>query len=167
MMDPRTGFYLLLKDVENPSYTENATWWQTFSSYVYTSEDDVVQQPHLALKGELLEALELEQQPQDTTKISLRAVKQSYLRIECNTDDLKPIEVEEMKLLLAVNSFYERCRIIDEGRIKYGSTLDEGNEVVVRMKDLQKEVSGVVRYKGPVPPFYGTMFGVEITVSSI
>jgi len=164
-MDSRRGFYLLLNDVENPNFSENPSWWGMLSSYVYTTEDEVPQLPHLALKGELLEALEPAEQPQDPSRISLRAVKQSYQRLECNVDDLKPVEKEEMKLLLAVDSYYERCSILADGRLAYGCTINEGDEVNVRIKDLQKEVSAVVRYKGLVPPFYGTVFGVEIMVS--
>lgn len=164
-MDPRTGFYLLLKDVENPSFPDNSSWWGMFSSYVYSTEDEVPQIPHLALKGELLEALELTEQPQDSNRISLHAVKQFYQRLECNIEDLKPVEKEEMNLLLAVDSYYERCRIIEDGKLSYACTINEGDEVNVMIKDIQKEVSAVVRYKGLVPPFYGTVFGVEITVS--
>ena len=165
-MDHRTGFYMLLKDADNPRFSDSSTWWEMFSSYVYSPDDDVAQPEHLALKGELLEALEREKQPLDTQRISLRAVKQFYQRVECNCEDLKQINVEEMKLLIAVFSYSERCRIVDNGYLSYGCTIKEGDEVTVRIKDLQ-DVAGVVRYKGPVPPYDGTMFGIEILVSEI
>ncbi|KAK3754779.1 hypothetical protein QZH41_019691, partial [Actinostola sp. cb2023] len=161
IMDHRTGFYMLLKDADNPQFSDSSTWWEMFSSYVYSPDDDVAQPEHLALKGELLEALEREKQPLDTQRISLRAVKQFYQRAECNCEDLKQINVEEMKLLIAVFSYSERCRIVDNGYLSYGCTIKEGDEVTVRIKDLQ-DVAGVVRYKGPVPPYDGTMFGIEI-----
>lgn len=163
-MDPRTGYYLLLKDVENPEFSSGSSWWGMFSSYVYTSED-VPPSETLALRGELLEARKQDEQPDDTNKIALRGVKQIFQHVECYREDLKRLTHEETQLLLAVNSYLERYRIVEDGFLSLGCNLEEGAKVSVRIKEIKKDVSAVVRYKGPVTPYDGTMFGVEILVS--
>jgi hypothetical protein len=166
-MDLRTGHYLLLKDVENPDFPNNTSWWGMLSGYVYTPEDVLPQSEKLALRGEVLEAREAEAQPaEDSKQIALRGVKQIFQHVECDREDLKWISSEEAQLLLAVNSYSERCRIVDEGYLALGCSLKEGATVTTRIKDVQRDVAGVVRYKGPVSPYDGTMFGVEILVSS-
>lgn len=164
-MDHRTGYYLLLKDVENPEFSSGSSWWGMFSSYVYTTEDVPPPSETLALKGELLEARKTDEQPDDTNKIALRGVKQIFQHVECDREDLKRLTYEETQLLLAVNSYLERCRIVEEGYLSVGCSLEEGAKVTARIKEIKRDVSAIVRYKGQVSPYDGTMFGVEILVS--
>ncbi|XP_048576535.1 U-box domain-containing protein 33 [Nematostella vectensis] len=163
-MARREGYFILLKDIENPSLAEKSSWWNVLTSYVSSNEDDECEVPtqrYLALKGEILQALDPEKQPTDPNKIALRGAKQICLRFECDLEDVEAISETDAQLLLAVLSYPERLRIINEEGV-IGEFLCEGSKVNVVLKELKKEVAGVVRYMGPVSPYDGIMFGIEI-----
>ncbi|EDO30427.1 predicted protein [Nematostella vectensis] len=163
-MARREGYFILLKDIENPSLAEKSSWWNVLTSYVSSNEDDeckVPTQRYLALKGEILQALDPEKQPTDPNKIALRGAKQICLRFECDLEDVEAISETDGQLLLAVLSYPERLRITNEEGV-IGEFLCEGSKVNVVLKELKKEVAGVVRYMGPVSPYDGIMFGIEI-----
>lgn len=162
-MEKRNNF-ILLRDLEDPSSQASGVLWGMLSNYVYGT------QPPIALKGELFEARSVDEQPAgDGDKIALRGLKQKCLEVDCPKDDLQVLSTEDAQLLLAVQSYSERCRILNEKQdlLRWGLTETEGCQVLVWMDDMKKNVSAVVHYKGALPPYDGIMFGVEIVVSAI
>ena len=156
------GKFILLRDLEDPSSHGSGLLWGMLSSYVYGN------QPPIALRGELFEALPVDEQPVHLEgMISLRGLKQQYLRVECSKHDLQGISDVEAQILLAVQSYSERCRMLDERKtlLGRGVTVDEGSKLFVRVDGLNKDVPAILHYKGALPPYDGIMFGIEITVS--
>ena len=124
--------------------------------------------PTQVLRGELLEALPEEGQPQDSHKIAVVGLDRKKLRLVCRTEDLTRLSDEEANLLLAISSVGERYDIfIDRKRLDIGRKIHHGSRVLVKVKGIAKDLVGVVWYKGEVPPLPGTMFGVELIVSMI
>ena len=159
-METKT-YYILLRDLEDPLTQGSGMLWGMLSNYVYGT------QPPLALKGELFELLPADEQPTEIEdKLALRGLKQTCLRVVCPKEDLQMINDKEAYLLLAVQSYQERCRMIKEKRnlLSWGVTENEGCQVFVWMDQLKKDVAAVLHYKGAVPPYDGIMFGVEIVV---
>ena len=159
---------ILLRDLEEATSPETSSLWGVFASYVYSAP----QSEPLALKGELLEivaalASDSEETPSNNNKLVLRGIKQKELRVECLAEDLRAISTEEAQVLLGVQSLAERCRIVDEKILQVQQSWTAGTEVCVKLKDIGKEVDAVVHYRGPLLPYDGTMFGVEIQVSRL
>lgn len=154
--------FILLRDLEDPSSQASGMLWGMLSNYVYGTS------PPIALKGELFEALPAEEQPAGIEdKIALRGLKQKCLKVECPKEDLQVITDDDAQILLAVQSYNERCRMLNERQelLRWGVTENEGSQVLVWMDDMKKNVAAVVHYKGALPPYDGIMFGVEIVVS--
>lgn len=157
--------FILIRDLEDPSTQGSGVLWGMLSNYVYGTL------PPIALKGELFAALPADEQPVGTVgiddKIALRGLKQKCLKVECPKEDLQVISENDAQLLLAVQSYNERCRMLSEKQdlLRWGVTENDGCQVLVWMDDLKKNVSAVVHYNGALPPYDGIMFGVEIVVS--
>lgn len=129
------------------------------STYVYGI------QPPLALKGELFEALPSDEQPTGVEdKLAVRGLKQKCLQVECPKEDLAEVSDKDAYILLAVQSYTERCKMVTAKRslLSWGVTDNEGCQVSVWIDDLRKDVAAVLHYKGALPPYDGIMFGVEI-----
>lgn len=159
-MEKKT-YYILLRDLEDPLTQGSGMLWGMLSNYVYGTL------PPLALKGELFEVLPADEQPTGIEdKIALRGLKQTGLRVECPKENLQIISDKDAYVLLAVQSYQERCRMIKEKQnlLDWSVTANEGCQVFVWMDDLMKDVAAVLHYKGAVPPYDGIMFGVEIVV---
>ena len=159
-MEKKT-YFILVRDLEDPSSQGSGMLWGMLSNYVYGT------QPPIALKGELFESLPAHEQPTGIEdKLAVRGLKQTCLQVECNKEDLQVISDKDAYILLAVQSYQERCRMLSEKQnlLKWGVTDNEGCQVSVWMDDLKKDVAAVVHYKGALPPYDGIMFGVEIVV---
>lgn len=159
----KNSYFILLRDLEDPSNQASGMLWGMLSNYVYGTL------PPIALKGELFEALPADEQPVEIEdKIALRGLKQKCLKVECSKEDLQDISQQDSQILLAVQSYNERCRLLNERQdlLRWGVTENEGCQVLVWMDDLKKNVAAVVHYKGALPPYEGIMFGVEIIVSA-
>lgn len=160
-MEKKT-YFILLRDLEDPSSQGSGMLWGVLSNYVYGT------QPPIALKGELFVALPADEQPTRVEgKIAVRGLKQTCLQVECPKGDLQIVSDRDAYMLLAVQSYQERCKIVKEKQnlLRWGVTENEGCQVSVWMEDMKKDVDAVVRYKGALPPYDGIMFGVEILVS--
>ena len=160
-MEKKT-YFILLRDLEDPSSQGSGMLWGVLSNYVYGT------QPPIALKGELFVALPADEQPTRVEgKIAVRGLKQTCLQVECPKGDLQIVSDRDACMLLAVQSYQERCKIVKEKQnlLRWGVTENEGCQVSVWMEDMKKDVDAVVRYKGALPPYDGIMFGVEILVS--
>ena len=121
--------------------------------------------PTQLLRGELLEALPKAEQPPDGNRIALVGIERKSLRLVCSTLDLNRLSDEEANLLLAISSLEERyVTVIDRKRLDFGRRLSPESQVFVSVKGFTKELPGVVWYKGELPSFHGTMFGVELIV---
>ena len=126
--------------------------------------------PTQVLRGELLEALPEEGQPQDSHKIAVVGLDRKKLRLVCRTEDLTRLSDEEANLLLAISSVGERYDIfINRKRLDIGRKIHHGSPVLVKVKGIAEDLVGVVWYKGEVSPFPGTIgnLGVELIVSMI
>ena len=67
---------------------------------------------------------------------------------------------------MAISSLGERYETyMDRIRLNLGRKIGPESEVYVTVKGDSKVVPGVVCYKGEVPPYSSTMFGVELIVS--
>ena len=162
-MEKKSNF-ILLRDLEDPSTQDSSVLWGMLTNYVYGT------QPPVALKGELFEARPVEEQPTgDSDRIALRGLKQKCLEVDCLKEDLQVITPEDAQILLAVQSYSERCNIVNDKQdlLRWGLTENEGYHVLVWLDDLKKNVDAVVHYKGALPPYDGIMFGVEIVVSAV
>ncbi|XP_078367513.1 uncharacterized protein LOC144651443 isoform X2 [Oculina patagonica] len=155
----KKSYFILLRDLEDPSSQASGMLWGMLSNYVYGTS------PPIALKGELFEALPADEQPVGIEdKIALRGLKQKCLNVECPKEDLQVITEDDAQILLAVQSYNERCRLLIERQelLRWGVTENEGSQVLVWMDDMKKNVAAVVHSKGALPPYDGIMFGVEI-----
>lgn len=153
-------YYMLLRDLEDPS-AQSGVLWGMLSTYVYGM------QPPLALKGELFEALPSDEQATGVEdKLAVRGLKQKCLQVECPKEDLAEVSDKDAYILLAVQSYTERCKMVTAKRslLSWGVTDNEGCLVSVWIDDLRKDVAAVLHYKGALPPYDGIMFGVEIVV---
>lgn len=151
--------FILLRDLEDPSNQASGVLWGMLSNYVYGTL------PPIALKGELFEALPADEQLVGIEdKIAIRGLKQKYLKVECPKEDLQAINEHDAQILLAVQSYSERCRMLNERQdlLRWGGSENEGCQVLVWIEDLRKNVGAIVHYKGALPPYDGIMFGVEI-----
>ena len=122
--------------------------------------------PTMVLKGELLEALPETEQPNDSTRIALAGIDRKNIRLECRTEDITRLTVEDANLLLAISSAGLRYQsFIDRKRLDFGRQISPGSQVLVEVKGFSKKLHGTVWYIGELPPLHGTMFGVELIVS--
>ena len=126
--------------------------------------------PTNVLRGELLEALPEAEQPQDLNRIALVGIDRKSLRIECSMEDIGRLADEDANMLLAISSSESRYQtLIDRKRLDFGRRLinsPAGSQVFVSVKGIPKDVVGVVWYKGELPSLPGTMFGIELIVST-
>lgn len=159
-MEKKT-YYILTRDLEDPSTQGYGVLWgmTLLSNYVYGTTSP------LALKGELFEALPADEQSTAVEdNVSLRGLKQKCLQVKCPKEDLKMISGKEAYTLLAVQSYSERCIIVNEKQslLSWGVADNEGCQVSVWIDDMKKFVAAVIHYKGALPPYDGVMFGIEI-----
>ena len=121
--------------------------------------------PRHAHKGELLEALPDDEQPGDSTRIALDGIDRN-LRLECRTEDVKKLTLEEADLLLPISCAQLRFEIyFDRRLLDFGKRLEYGSHVLVLIEGVSKILPGVVRFKGELLNSTGTMFGIELHVS--
>ncbi len=130
--------------------------------------------PTQVLRGDLLEALPEAKQSLDSTKITALARINRYpfqLRLECSTEDLAQLSDEDANLLVAISAAQLRYEtFIDKKRLDFGRRLSPESDVFVSVKGVSgvsQDLPGVVRYKGKILFTAGTMFGVELIVSSL
>ena len=122
--------------------------------------------PTQLLKGELLEALPQTEQPNDSTRIALAGIDRKEIRLECRTEDVIRLTVEDSNLLLAISSEGLRYQtFIDRRRLDFGRQISHGSRVFVEVRGVSKKLHGTVCYIGELPYRHGTMFGVELVVS--
>ena len=125
------------------------------------------QSPTQVLRGELLEALPESEQPQDSTKIALGGIDRKSLRLECGMECICRLPEEDSNLLLAISSLEERYQThMDRIRLDFGRKISPGSKVYATVKGVSKKLPAVVWYKGELPTNSGTMFGVELIVST-
>ena len=122
--------------------------------------------PTQVLKGELLEALPETEQPNDSTRIALAGIDRKSLRLECRTEDITRLTMEDANLLLAISSVGLRYQsFIDRKLLDFGRQISPGSQVFVEVKGFSKKLHGTVWYVGELISLHGTMFGVELIVS--
>ena len=122
--------------------------------------------PTQVLKGELLEALPETEQPNDSTRIALAGIDRKNLRLECRTEDITRLTIEDANILLAISSVGLRYQtFIDRKRLDFGRQISPGSQVFVEVKGFSKKLHGTVWYIGELISLHGTMFGVELIVS--
>ena len=123
--------------------------------------------PTQVLRGELLEAVPDVEQPIDLNRIALVGIQRKTLHLQCGTEDVTRLTVEDANLLLAIpvsETIYQT--FMDSKSLAFGRQLLPGSAVIVKVKRFLREFPGVVWYKGELPPNLGTWFGVELIVST-
>ena len=155
MEEPKNKFILLVDRMGN-----------TYERGVTALALPTMAKPTRVLRGELLEALPVDEQPVDLNRKALVGIDRKSVRLECLIVDLIRLSEEEANLLLAISSPELRSQLmaIDKKRLAFGRRLLPGNQVFVSVKGIGKDLPGVVWYKGELPSCPGTMFGVELTV---
>ena len=127
--------------------------------------------PKQVLRGELLEALPEAEQPlrsSKSTRITVVGIVRKSLLLVCRMEDLTRLTDEDANLLLAINSLESRYQtFIDRQRLDFGRRLLPESQAFVSLKGIGKYLPGVVWYKGELPSCLGTIFGVELIVSSL
>ena len=119
--------------------------------------------PNQFLRGELLESLVEADQPKDPEKIALTCLAKKSSKLECPTSEVAKLTDSEADLLMAVNSAEERFRIYRErNRLEAAKGLSVGDQVLVKVKTLPRDVRGVIWYIGSLPTHSGTIFGIEL-----
>ena len=157
-MENRRKRYILVQD--RVGYVQERSMLPFFSGIKST--------PTQFLKGELLEALPETEQPNDSTRIALAGIDRKNIRLECRTEDITRLTVEDSNLLLAISSAGLRYwTFTNRKRLDFGRQIVPGKNVFVEVKGVSKKLHGVVRYIGELPPLQGTMFGVELIVSTV
>ena len=159
MEEPKYKF-IVLRDCVG---YKRKTVWQLVLPFFWDNRTTEVR------RGELLEALPEAEQPLDSTRIALVGIDCKSLHLKCRrTEDLARLSDEDANLLLAISSLELRYEtFIDKQRLSFGRRLLLGSEVFVAVKGIAGDLPGVVWYKGEVPPLPGTVFGVELPVSSL
>ena len=107
----------------------------------------------------------------DNTKgtLKLHPYDKGTYYCDCPVANIEPLNDEEAKLLLPFKSNDERYKIYKNNLLDNGRRMTVGCNVFVKVKTVGGsivELRGVIRYKGPLPGEDGTMFGVELLVSS-
>ena len=151
-------FFILLKDTKSTKPEKNYEGFPTSKTNV-----------KLFLKGEIV----CEKSTTiDTSKGTLRlhpCDKPNYY-LECAISDIGPLTKEEAKLLLSFTSNDARYKYYSSKSLNDANAMNVGSKVFVKVRSPtgggMQELRGVVRYKGPLPDVIGTMFGVELEVSS-
>lgn len=152
-------FFILLKDT-------NATKKKKEYESFYASTTNV----KLFLKGEIV--CQKSSTTVDTSKGTLRlhpCDKPNYY-FECAISDIGPLSKEEAKLLLSFTSNDARYKYYSSKSLNDANAINVGSKVFVKVRSPtgggMQELRGVIRYKGTFPGEIGTMFGVELEVSS-
>ena len=143
MEEPKKKYILLVDRVGN-------TYERTPFGFNLPSKVTLIQ----VLRGELLEAIPEAEQPSDVNRVALVGIYRKSLRLECCRADLTRLSDEEANLLLAISSAestYET--FIDKKRLNFGRRLLIGNRVFVSVKEIAKDLPGVVWYKGELPSY--------------
>ena len=123
--------------------------------------------PTQLLKGDLLEALPKNEQPDDPKRVVLGGIDRK-LRVECHMDDVMKLTVQEADLLLPILSTTLRYQIcLNRKLLDFGKRLAHGSLVLVSIKGYSKKLPGVVWFKGELLNSPGTMFGIELHVSLV
>ncbi|XP_044175651.1 uncharacterized protein LOC122958746 [Acropora millepora] len=123
--------------------------------------------PTQLLKGELLEALPKNEQPDDPKRIVLGGIDRK-LRVECHMDDVMKLTVQEADLLLPILSKTLRYLIcLNRKLLDFGKRLAHGSLVLVSIEGCSKKLPGMVWFKGELLNSPGTMFGIELHVSLV
>ena len=149
--------YILLRDRVGHTVEKN------FLSLGLTTKSTPLQ----VLRGEILEGVPEADQPTDSTKVAVVGIERKSLRLECPMEDMTRLSEEESSLLLAITSSGKRYETYtDRKRLAFGRQLSQGSAVFVEVKGFSKFLPGVVWYKGVLPPYLGTWFGVELIVST-
>ena len=151
--------YILVQDCEGYTVERNIP-------SVGQSTKQSPTQVHVS-RGELLEALPRSQQPPlDHSRVALVGIYHKSLRLECGMECIIRLTEEDVNLLLAVSSQQGRYQTyMDKALLDFGRNIGPDSEVFVTVKDHSRKLPGIVWYKGELPPYNGTMFGVELTVS--
>ena len=124
--------------------------------------------PTQLLKGELLEALPGTEQPNDSTRIALAGIERKNLRLDCVMEGTAKLTSEDANLLLAISSVGSRYQTyIDRKRLDFGRQIKQGSQALVELTGVSKKLHGIVWYVGELPPNLGTMFGIELLVSTV
>ncbi|PFX21245.1 uncharacterized protein LOC111335862 [Stylophora pistillata] len=121
--------------------------------------------PIQLLRGELLEDISEAQGPQNSISVTVVGKGSKTFRFrEPSAMYLARLLEEEAKLLLAISSLESRYNTFqDRKHLLFGRQLSPGGEVYVKVQAISsKELRGVVRYKGELPPYLGTWFGVQL-----
>ena len=116
-------------------------------------------------RGELLEALP---EAEQTSDLTLAGIEDQSLRLDSQKESLARLSNEDANLLLAIPCRESRYQtFINKSCLPFGRRLSPGSAVFVSVKGIADSLPGVVRYKGEIPSYLGTMFGVELIVSSL
>ena len=155
MAEVRKRYYILVQDRVGSTHERSMLSFGAMKST-----------PTMVLKGELLEALPETEQPKDSTRIALAGIDRKNIRLECRTEDITRLTIDDANLLLAISSAGLRYQsFIDRKRLDFGRQISPGSQVFVEVKGFSKKLHGTVWYIGELPPLHGTMFGVQLIVS--
>lgn len=139
------------EDLE-PAREDFAAWYQARNTFG----------TEFVPRGELFEAILGAKRHSD--RIALVGIRRKSLCLECSTADVTRLSDEDVNLLLAISASELRYQTFKQG-LQFGRQLLPGDSVFVSVKGVN--LRGVVRFKGELPSCLGTMFGVELPVSSL
>jgi len=98
----------------------------------------------------------------------LETVDQENVEVRCSDEDFKRISIDDFNLLMSIPTCNERMTIFHhESWLREGVELSCGDYVDVYDKQLARDLTGVLRFKGLVEGVKGTHFGVELIVSTL
>ena len=103
-----------------------------------------------------------------TNQYTLETIDLEHVKVRCSDEDFKRISIDDFNLLMSIPTCNERMTIFHHGSwLREGVELSCGNYVDVYDKQLARDLTGVLRFKGLVEGVKGTHFGVELIVSSV
>ena len=86
----------------------------------------------------------------------------NHVEVQCYPNETGQLAYNEFRLLLPIPVCQERLSIYqDQGWLKEGANLHEGDRVLVSLKGYP-DLAGTIRYKGELPSSKGIQFGVEL-----
>ena len=151
--------YILLKDHRGSTKGLPTPYPPTYTSQKFAT----------IIRGEILTKLPELHQPADKTMMIFSPWERPSYNVACPRTDVQELDKEETDLLLPICSMGARLRVLQErDKLQSGKKMRIGSDVwvVVTVNRVPRTFKGVVRYKGPLPGYRGTMFGVEIVVGS-
>ena len=116
-----------------------------------------------SLLVELTEGEARESQQHFPTPLNYKKYSNDLVKLYCEPEYVRQLNETQFNLLLAVKYPLNCYKALDI--LHWVEKLKVGDNINVSISASPQDVSGIIRYIGPLPGKEGTIFGVELLVS--